>query len=93
MPEESIIQEKYIDEEQARNYLTQDYKGINLLPGINKRVTIECAAEVLNVSIPTVERMLQDKQLELTRKSILAYIFSHFLYQRPVMEQGEIYED
>lgn len=89
MSENSIINDDYIDEDKANQFLNKGYDGLNLLPGLGEPITTVMAAEVLGVSIPTIERMLQDKQLKLTRKSILAYIFNHFLYQRPIMEQEE----
>lgn len=89
MSENSIINDDYIDEDKAYQFLNKGYDGLNLLPGLEDPITTATAAEVLGVSIPTIERMLQDKQIKLTRKSILAYIFNHFLFQRPVMEQGE----
>ena len=81
---EQIIQENNINEEAAREFLNDCYKGVNLLPNVPAKITRQIAAAVLNVSMPTIERMLQDNQLTLTRKSLQKYIFEHMLCNRPV---------
>lgn len=57
---------------------------MNLLPNVPAKITPQIAAAVLNVSMPTIERMLQDRQIELTKKSLLKYIFDNMLCNRPV---------
>ena len=79
-----IIQEDYIDEEAARAFLNDCYNGLNLLPNIPAKISSEIAADVLNVSMPTIERMVQDRQIELTKKSLLTYIFDNMLCNRPI---------
>ena len=84
-----IIQEDYIDEEAARAFLNDCYNGLDLLPNIPSRISNEIAADVLNVSMPTIERMVQDGQIELTRRSLLKYIFDNMLCNRPVSWDDE----
>lgn len=86
---EPIIQENSIDEEAARDFLNDCYQGVNLLPNIPDRITRQIAASVLNVSLPTIERMLQDNQLKLTKKSLLKYIFDNMLCNRPLQWDNE----
>ena len=86
---EQIIQENNINEEAAREFLNDCYKGINLLPNVPAKITRQIAAAVLNVSMPTIERMLQDNQLKLTRKSLQKYIFDNMLYIRPLQWEDE----
>lgn len=81
---EKIIQEDSINEEAARAFLNDCYNGMNLLPNVPAKITPQIAAAVLNVSMPTIERMLQDRQIELTKKSLLKYIFDNMLCNRPV---------
>lgn len=97
---EKIIQEDSINEEAARAFLNDCYNGMNLLPNVPAKITPQIAAAVLNVSMPTIERMLQDRQIELTKKSLLKYIFDNMLCNRPISwddkeesaEQKEIVE-
>lgn len=84
-----IIQENSINETAAREFLNEVYDGINLLPNVPNRINKQIAAAVLNVSIPTIERMIQDNQLELTKKSVLQYIMDHMLVNRPVSWNDE----
>ena len=85
-----IIQEDYIDEEAARAFLNDCYNGLDLLPNIPSRISNEIAADVLNVSMPTIERMVQDGQIELTRRSLLLkYISDNMLCNRPVSWDDE----
>lgn len=86
---EKIIQEDSINEEAARAFLNDCYNGMNLLPNVPAKITPQIAAAVLNVSMPTIERMLQDRQIELTKKSLLKYIFDNMLCNRPVSWDDE----
>lgn len=86
---DKIIQEDYIDEEAARAFLNDCYNGLDLLPNIPSKISNEIAADVLNVSMPTIERMVQDGQIELTRRSLLKYIFDNMLCNRPVSWDDE----
>lgn len=86
---EKIIQEDSINEEAARAFLNDCYNGMNLLPNVPDKITPQIAAAVLNVSMPTIERMLQDRQIELTKKSLLKYIFDNMLCNRPVSWDDE----
>lgn len=86
---DKIIQEDYIDEEAARAFLNDCYNGLNLLPNIPEKISSEIAADVLNVSMPTIERMVHDGQIELTRRSLLQYIFDNMLCNRPVSWDDE----
>ena len=80
----SIIQNGFIDEEAAILYLNNYYKGIELLPNIPEELTIVDVSAILNVSVPTIERMLNDKQLTLTKTSVLHYIMKNMLCNRPI---------
>ena len=87
---DKIIQENYIDEEAARAFLNDCYNGLDLLPNIPSKISNEIAANVLNVSMPTIERMVQDGQIELTRRSLLLkYISDNMLCNRPVSWDDE----
>ena len=86
---DKIIQENYIDEEAARAFLNDCYNGLDLLPNIPSKISNEIAANVLNVSMPTIERMVQDGQIKLTRRSLLKYIFDNMLCNRPVSWDDE----
>ena len=86
---DKIIQENYIDEEAARAFLNDCYNGLDLLPNIPSKISNEIAADVLNVSMPTIERMVHDGQIELTRRSLLKYIFDNMLCNRPVSWDDE----
>lgn len=84
-----IIQENDIDEEAAYEFLNDCYRGIDLLPNIPETLTPQSAAAILNVSMPTIERMLQEKQLKLTKKDLQKYIFDNMLCNRPVAWDDE----
>ncbi|MCQ2585585.1 MAG: hypothetical protein MJ185_08335 [Treponema sp.] len=84
-----IIQENDIDEEAAYEFLNDCYRGIDLLPNIPETLTPQSAAAILNVSMPTIERMLQEKQLKLTKKSLQQYILDNMLCNRPVVWDDE----
>ena len=86
---DKIIQENYIDEEAARAFLNDCYNGLDLLPNIPSKISNEIAADVLNVSMPTIGRMVQDGQIELTRRSLLKYISDNMLCNRPVSWDDE----
>ena len=79
-----IITDSEFDEEAAKKFLFDNYKGIDLLPGIPEKLTENDAAFVLNVSQQTVERLCEDGEIQLSKKSILNYIFRHFLYLAPL---------
>lgn len=84
MQKAPIITDDYIDEERANDYLAALYKGIDLLPRIPETLTEEVAAIVLNVSEPTIKRMVQDGQIELKKASVLSYIHAKMLVNRPL---------
>lgn len=82
---ERIIQENYIDEQQARTFLNDFYRGIDLLPSVPEKLTREQAAAVLSVSLPTVDRMLSAKSIALTKQSILTYVMKNMVANSPVI--------
>lgn len=82
-----IIQDKYIDEEEARNFLQNLYSGIELLPGVPEKPTTQGAAAVLNVSIPTVERMLSEGMLKLTKQNLIDLVMKNMLAEKPIEEE------
>lgn len=80
---ESIINENEIDESAARAYLdTED--DIDFFPGIPEKLTETSAAFLLSVSEPTINRMLEDGQIVLTKDSILTYIKQNYKYLKPI---------
>lgn len=82
-----IIQDNYIDEEEARNFLQNLYSGIELLPGVPEKPTTQEAAAVLNVSIPTVERMLSEGMLKLTKQNLIDLVMKNMLAEKPIEEE------
>lgn len=82
-----IIQDNYIDEEEARNFLQNLYSGIELLPGVPEKLTTQEAANVLNVSIPTVERMLSEGMLKLTKQNLIDLVLKNMLAEKPIEEE------
>ena len=86
---EQIIQETYIDETAARGFLNDCYKDIDLLPNVPEVLSRQIVSAILNVSIPTVDRMLQDRQVSLTKKSIQTYLFENMLVNRPLIWNDE----
>lgn len=82
-----IIQDNYIDEEEAKNFLQNLYNGIELLPGVPEKLTIQEAAAVLNVSIPTVERMISEGMLKLTKKNLIDLVMTNMLSEKPIEEE------
>lgn len=84
MKTEPIITEDFIDEEQAKDYLEASYEGLDLLPKIPEKLSKTVAAAVLNVSEPTIQRMVQTNEIKLEKQSILAYIQAKMLVNRPL---------
>lgn len=82
-----IIQDNYIDEEEARNFLQNLYSGIELLPGVPEKPTTQEAAAVLSVSIPTVERMLSEGMLKLTKQNLIDLVMKNMLAEKPIEEE------
>ena len=80
----SIITENDIDEELAKEFLSTTYYDIDLLPGTPENLTVNQAASILNISEPTIERMVQDGQLELTKSFVMAYINNNYLADKPL---------
>ncbi|MDE5898935.1 MAG: hypothetical protein K2H09_06705 [Treponemataceae bacterium] len=79
-----IINDGGIDEQEAREWLSREYSGLNLLPRVPDECTAAIIAAVLDVSALTVERMLRDGQIALTRRSLEQYIQTNLLANRPV---------
>ena len=84
MQKETVITGDYIDEERANEYFATSYKGIDLLPQVPETLSEEVAAGVLNVSEPTIKRMVQDGQIKLKKDAILSYIHAKMLVNRPL---------
>ncbi len=84
-----IIQENQIDEDEARVFLNDFYHGIDLLPSVPEVLTREQAASVLSISLPTIDRMLKDKSIQLTKKSLLDYVMKNMIVNRPVILDEE----
>lgn len=85
----TIILDNDINEEAARNYLNDCYSGLELLPNIPDKFSRLTAATILNVSLPTIDRMLNDKQIELTKQSLLNYIMQNMLVNYPLALDDE----
>lgn len=84
MKSSEIITEENIDENAAKDFLKASYDGIDLFPCIPETLTETLAATMLNVSEPTIQRMVQDGQIELKKSAILAYINQKMLVNRPL---------
>ncbi len=78
-----IITENDIDEIAARDYLAAN-RGVELFPRIPENLTVSTAAKLLHVSEPTIERMVADGQIALTKTAITAYIERNYLANRPI---------
>ena len=78
-----IITENDIDEIAARDYLAAN-RGVELFPRIPDDLTISTAAKLLHVSEPTIERMVADGQITLTKAAITTYIEKNYLANRPI---------
>ena len=80
----NIISDNDIDEDMAKEFLSETYDDMNLLPRVHEALTENLAASILNVSEPTIRRMVADKQIDLTKASIAAYIKRNYLANRPL---------
>lgn len=85
----SIIQENYIDEEEAKKYLNDCYRGVDLLPNVPEKLTVQTMAEVLYVSEPTITRMISAREIRPFKQDILDYIFKNMLVNRPVIDTNK----
>ncbi len=83
-----IIQDNEIDADAARAFLSARYTGIDLLPNVPAKMTRTVAAEVLGVSLPTVDRMIAAGQIHLARQSVQAYILDNLLANFPEFSRG-----
>ena len=81
--ESPIITENDIDETAANNYINPEI-SLDLLPKLPEKLTVLDAASVLSVSVPTIDRMIKDGQLKLTKSAILSYLKANFLVKRPI---------
>lgn len=84
MKSSEIITEENIDETSAKDFLKASYDGIDLFPCMPETLTETLAATMLNVSKPTIQRMVQDSQIELKKSAILAYINQKMLVNCPL---------
>ncbi|MBQ9237860.1 MAG: hypothetical protein IJ191_00870 [Treponema sp.] len=80
----NIITETDIDETAAKDYLTVPYGNLDLLPCVPVELSVTDAAHILAVSRPTVDRMLTDGQIALTKASLINYIQSNLKAERPL---------
>ncbi len=85
----SIIQENYIDEEAANQYLNDCYKGVDLLPNVPEKLTLQTMASVLDISEPTVSRMITAQEIKPFKKDVLNYILKNMLVNRPIIDTPE----
>ena len=79
-----INNDNEIDEPEAHKYLSFPYDDIDLLPNIPENLSKSIAATILNVSAPTIERMVQDGQIILKKHQILEYLQEKTLVNRPL---------
>ena len=79
-----INNDNEIDEPEAHKYLAFSYDDIDLLPNIPENLSKSIAATILNVSAPTIERMVQDGQIILKKHQILEYLQGKTLVNRPL---------
>ncbi|MBQ6780239.1 MAG: hypothetical protein IJP62_03290 [Treponema sp.] len=80
----NITTDDDFDEFAAKNYFAHSYEDINLLPNIPRKFTESLAAILLNVSEPTIKRMVQDGQITLEKQAVLTYIKRNMLVNRPL---------
>ncbi|MBR5965388.1 MAG: hypothetical protein IK015_04670 [Treponema sp.] len=85
-----IVQDDWIDEEEARRWLNAGYEGIDLLPNVPQTLTPLAAASVLDVSMPTVERMLKAGEIGLTKAGVLEYLEKNVLVNQPLQWEDEM---
>lgn len=85
----SIIQENYIDEEAAKQYLNDCYKDVDLLPNVPEKLTVQTMAAVLNISEPTVSRMITAQEIKPFKKDVLNYILKNMLVNHPIIDTPE----
>ncbi|WP_147612649.1 helix-turn-helix domain-containing protein [Treponema pectinovorum] len=85
----SIIQENYIDEEAAKQYLNDCYKDVDLLPNVPEKLTVQTMAAVLNISEPTVSRMITAQEINPFKKDVLNYILKNMLVNHPIIDTPE----
>lgn len=83
MNTEQIMTATDIDPATAKAYFETE-KDIDYFPGIPEKLTVVDAAFLLAVSEPTIIRMLADKQIILTKSSVLAYINRNFKHLNPL---------
>ena len=81
--ETPIITETDIDEAATNDYINSEF-SLDLLPKLPEKLTVLDAASVLSVSVPTIDRMVKDGQLKLTKSAILSYLKANFLVNRPI---------
>ena len=81
--ETPIITENDIDETAANDYINPEI-SLDLLPKLPEKLTVLDAAAVLSVSVPTIDRMVKEGQLKLTKTAILSYLKANFLVKRPI---------
>lgn len=72
-------------------FLEEPYPGIDLLIGSPSILTIKEAAAVCNVSVQTIQRMIEADILpvncdgEIVKADLVAYIKSHTLADKPLL--------
>ena len=57
---------------------------IDFFPGAHEKLTAVDAAFLLSVSVPTITRMVEDKQICLTKESIKDYIKQNYKHLKPI---------
>ena len=83
MKADVIITDNDIDETAARAYFDTE-NIIDFFPGVHEKLTAVDAAFLLSVSVPTITRMVEDKQICLTKESIKDYIKQNYKHLKPI---------
>lgn len=68
----------------AANVYFETEKDFDYFPGTPEILSTKDAAFLLSVSEPTILRMIEDKQISLTKTSIMTYINQNFKYLKPL---------
>lgn len=89
----SIINDNDIDLDAAISYLSTDY-DFDLLPIVSDAITLEETAHILDVSLPTVQRLIENDVIKtitgvktgrkIAKNDLLDLILRGFLAYRPI---------
>ena len=84
MKKEQIITDTDIDKTAAQDFFEAE-NTIDFFPGMPEKLTVSIAAAILNISEPTVVRMVESKEISLTKTSLCDYILGNYKANKPVI--------